>query len=162
MRITSNELHAFARFSTDDRAGTIRGYVGEGEFTSDALNTFGGVGVVRIPELQSLLHYICENGFEHHVAANLSTNRHDGSEMQVLRQPPLLDRRAQVAALCAELGSTIICVAVYYGYNVTGGAVGIGKAVAKTMAVALVLTVVVNALLTQVFWGVNPNLPIQI
>jgi len=56
----------------------------------------------------------------------------------------------------------IVCVAVYYGYNVTGGAVGIGRAVAKTMAVALVLTVVVNALLTQIFWGINPNLPIQI
>ena len=56
----------------------------------------------------------------------------------------------------------IVCVAVYYGYNVTGGAVGIGKAVAKTMALALVITVVVNALLTQVFWGTNPNLPIQI
>jgi L-fucose isomerase-like protein len=28
---------------------------------------------VRIPELQTLLHYICENGFEHHVAANFST-----------------------------------------------------------------------------------------
>ena len=56
----------------------------------------------------------------------------------------------------------IVCVAVYYGYNVTGGAVGIGRAVAKTMATALVLTVVVNALLTQLFWGVNPNLPIQI
>jgi L-fucose isomerase-like protein len=23
--------------------------------------------------MQKLLHYICENGFEHHVAANLST-----------------------------------------------------------------------------------------
>jgi phospholipid/cholesterol/gamma-HCH transport system permease protein len=56
----------------------------------------------------------------------------------------------------------IVCVAVYYGYNVTGGAVGIGRAVAKTMATALVLTVVVNALLTQVFWGNNPNLPIQV
>jgi phospholipid/cholesterol/gamma-HCH transport system permease protein len=54
----------------------------------------------------------------------------------------------------------IVCVAVYYGYNVTGGAVGIGRAVAKTMAVALVVTVVVNALLTQIFWGTNPNLPI--
>jgi phospholipid/cholesterol/gamma-HCH transport system permease protein len=54
----------------------------------------------------------------------------------------------------------IVCVAVYYGYNVTGGAVGIGKAVAKTMATALVVTVVVNALLTQIFWGNNPNLPI--
>ncbi len=56
----------------------------------------------------------------------------------------------------------IVCVAVYYGYNVTGGAVGIGRAVAKTMATALVLTVVVNALLTQIFWGTNPNLPIQV
>jgi primosomal protein N' (replication factor Y) len=31
--------------------------------------------------------------------------------MSVVRQPPLLDRRAQVAALCADTGSTIICVA---------------------------------------------------
>ena len=64
---------SFARFSTDDAAGVIRGYVGEGSFTSDSLNTFGGVGVVQIAELQKLLHYICENGFEHHVAANFST-----------------------------------------------------------------------------------------
>jgi len=54
----------------------------------------------------------------------------------------------------------VICVGVYYGYHVTGGAVGIGRAVAKTMAVSLVLTVVVNAILTQIFWGQNPNLPI--
>jgi L-fucose isomerase-like protein len=64
---------SYARFSTDDTAGVMRGYVGEGSFTSDALNTFGGVGVVQIPEMQKLLHYICENGFEHHVAANFST-----------------------------------------------------------------------------------------
>jgi phospholipid/cholesterol/gamma-HCH transport system permease protein len=55
---------------------------------------------------------------------------------------------------------TIICVAVYYGYHVTGGPVGIGRAVAKTMALSLVLTVVLNAVLTQAFWGTNPNLPI--
>jgi phospholipid/cholesterol/gamma-HCH transport system permease protein len=55
---------------------------------------------------------------------------------------------------------TIICVAVYYGYHVTGGAVGIGRAVAKTMAVSLVMTVVLNAVLTQIFWGQNPNLPL--
>jgi L-fucose isomerase-like protein len=64
---------SFARFSTDDTAGVIRGYVGHGAFTDDPLNTFGGVGVVQIPGLQNLLHYICENGFEHHVAANFST-----------------------------------------------------------------------------------------
>jgi L-fucose isomerase-like protein len=63
---------SFARFSTNDTGGAIRGYVGEGAFTTDSLNTFGGVGVVQIPELQRLLHYICENGFEHHVAANFS------------------------------------------------------------------------------------------
>ena len=64
---------SFARFSTDDTAGVIRGYVGEGAFTNDPLNTFGGAGVVEIPQLQKLLNYICNNGFEHHVAANLST-----------------------------------------------------------------------------------------
>jgi L-fucose isomerase-like protein len=64
---------SFARFSTDDTAGVIRGYVGEGSFTNDSLNTFGGVGVVQIAELQKLLRYICESGFEHHVAANFST-----------------------------------------------------------------------------------------
>jgi L-fucose isomerase-like protein len=63
---------SYARFSTDDQAGKIRGYVGEGRFTDDPLTTFGGAGVVRIPRLQDLLHYICEHGFEHHVAANLS------------------------------------------------------------------------------------------
>jgi L-fucose isomerase-like protein len=63
---------SFARFSTNDLEGTIRGYVGEGEFTDDPLLTFGGAGVVRIPNLQKLLRYICEQGFEHHVAANLA------------------------------------------------------------------------------------------
>jgi L-fucose isomerase-like protein len=63
----------FARISTDDRAGVLRGYVGEGEFTDDPLETFGGAGVVRIPRLQELLRHICENGYEHHVAANLSS-----------------------------------------------------------------------------------------
>lgn len=63
---------SYARFSTDDLTGKIRGYVGEGAFTSDPLETFGGAGVVEIPKLQELLRYICENGFEHHVAANFS------------------------------------------------------------------------------------------
>jgi len=51
----------------------VRGYVGKGAFTNDSLNTFGGAGVVEIPRMQKLLRYICENGFEHHVAANFST-----------------------------------------------------------------------------------------
>jgi L-fucose isomerase-like protein len=64
---------SFARFSTNDASGRIRGYTGEGKFTDDPLETFGGAGVVEIPGLQKLLHYICENGFEHHVAANFSS-----------------------------------------------------------------------------------------
>jgi L-fucose isomerase-like protein len=66
----------FCRFSTDDATGKIRGYVGEGRFTDDPLETFGGAGVVEIQGLQPLLHYICEKGFEHHVAANLSETSH--------------------------------------------------------------------------------------
>src|SRR5438270_1366851 len=54
----------------------------------------------------------------------------------------------------------VISVGLYYGYHVTGGAVGIGRSVAKTMAVSLLLTTVVNAVLTNVFWGHTPNLPI--
>lgn len=63
---------SYARFSTDDFTGKIRGYVGDGEFTNDTLETFGGAGVVRIPRMQDLLRFICERGFEHHVAANLA------------------------------------------------------------------------------------------
>jgi len=64
---------SFARFSTVDTDGVIRGYVGQGRFTDDSLETFGGAGVVEIPDMQKLLNYICRNGFEHHVAANFSS-----------------------------------------------------------------------------------------
>jgi L-fucose isomerase-like protein len=66
------EPMSYVRFSTKDREGRIAGYVGEGRFTDDPLETFGGYGVVQIPRMQDLLQYICRNGFEHHVAANLS------------------------------------------------------------------------------------------
>ena len=63
---------SYARYSTDDRRGVIRGYTGPGKFTDDPLETFGGAGVAEIPQLQKLLRYICREGFEHHVAANFS------------------------------------------------------------------------------------------
>ncbi len=62
----------YCRVSTDDVNGRISVYLGQGELTNDPLTTFGGFGVVRIPKLQKLLRHICENGFEHHVAINLS------------------------------------------------------------------------------------------
>jgi L-fucose isomerase-like protein len=60
----------FARLSTDDVSGAISGYVAEGEIVADMPKTFGGVGIARLSNLQRLLHYICENGYEHHVAVN--------------------------------------------------------------------------------------------
>lgn len=63
---------SYARITTDDRAGRIRTYVGEGEFTDDPLKTFGSRAVVHVPRLQDLMRYICKNGYEHHVAMNAS------------------------------------------------------------------------------------------
>ncbi len=60
----------FCRTATNDSAGIISVYVGEGEFTNDKLDTFGGYGVMKIANLQRLLQYICRMGFEHHVAVN--------------------------------------------------------------------------------------------
>lgn len=62
----------FARITTDDLNGKIRAYIGEGVFTDDELDTFGTKAVVRVPELQKLLQYVCKNGFEHHVAMSAS------------------------------------------------------------------------------------------
>jgi L-fucose isomerase-like protein len=56
--------------STDDVQGKLVAYIGEGVFTNDPLSTFGGYGVVKIPRMQELLAYICNNGFEHHVSIN--------------------------------------------------------------------------------------------
>jgi L-fucose isomerase-like protein len=62
----------YCRVSTDDLRGKLRAYCGEGEITSDKLQSFGGYGVVKIPGLQALLQYVCKHGYEHHVAVNRS------------------------------------------------------------------------------------------
>ena len=63
----------FARVSTDDVNGLIRTYTGEGQLTDDPLDTFGHRAVAQVPNLQSLMHYICKNGFEHHVAMTMGS-----------------------------------------------------------------------------------------
>jgi L-fucose isomerase-like protein len=62
----------YARFTTDDTNGVIRGYAGQGTLTNDSLETFGQRAVAKIPRLQSLLRHVCLEGFEHHVAVNPS------------------------------------------------------------------------------------------
>ena len=58
----------YLKVSTDDRHGKIKCYLGEGRFTADPLDTFGGVAVCEVPNLNGLMHYLTKNGFEHHVA----------------------------------------------------------------------------------------------
>jgi len=70
-RVRENPF-TYLRISTDDLKGTLTAYVGEGQFTNDPLDTFGGFGVVQVPRFQDLLAYICDNGFEHHVSINQS------------------------------------------------------------------------------------------
>lgn len=60
------------RIETDDLLGEIKAIIAEGIYTEDRLNTFGGYGVVNIPNLQLLLKKLCYGGFAHHVAATLN------------------------------------------------------------------------------------------
>jgi L-fucose isomerase-like protein len=62
----------FGRVTTADADGAIRCYVGEGELTNDELNTFGTRAVASVPQLQKLLRYVCQRGFEHHVVMTQS------------------------------------------------------------------------------------------
>jgi phospholipid/cholesterol/gamma-HCH transport system permease protein len=54
----------------------------------------------------------------------------------------------------------IVISSLYYGYRASGGPVGVGAATARSMMVALVLTMVLNEGFTYFFWGVNPSIPV--
>ena len=58
----------YLRISTDDRRGRVKAYLGEGRFTDDPFGMDGGIAVCHVPRLRALLGYMCQNGFEHHVA----------------------------------------------------------------------------------------------
>jgi phospholipid/cholesterol/gamma-HCH transport system permease protein len=58
------------------------------------------------------------------------------------------------------IATAIVLVGCYYGYNASGGPVGVGTATAKSMVLNLVLIHLVAMLGTQVFWGLNPRAPI--
>lgn len=62
----------YAKITTDDVNGKIKMYIGEGEFLDDKLESFGGLALCKIPNLQGLMDYMCNNGFEHHVAMSRS------------------------------------------------------------------------------------------
>ncbi|ROU03203.1 L-fucose/L-arabinose isomerase family protein [Histidinibacterium lentulum] len=66
-KVKAGEMTYF-RLSTDDRAGTIKSYLGEGEFTDDPFGMDGGIAVTRVKDLRRLMRFVTRNGFEHHVA----------------------------------------------------------------------------------------------
>lgn len=58
------------------------------------------------------------------------------------------------------MSTAIVLVGCYYGYNASGGPVGVGTATAKSMVLNIVLVHLIGMLGTQVFWGANPRAPI--
>jgi phospholipid/cholesterol/gamma-HCH transport system permease protein len=58
------------------------------------------------------------------------------------------------------IATAIVLVGCYYGYNASGGPVGVGTATAKSMVLNLVLIHLIAMLGTQFFWGANPRAPI--
>ncbi|MFX1447915.1 MAG: L-fucose/L-arabinose isomerase family protein [Promethearchaeota archaeon] len=60
------------RIETDDLYGEIKALLVEGEYTEDPLETYGGFGVIEIPNLENVLKILCKEGFAHHIAASLN------------------------------------------------------------------------------------------
>jgi len=58
------------------------------------------------------------------------------------------------------MATVIVLVGCYYGYNASGGPVGVGTATAKSMALNLVAVNLIGMLGSQIFWGANPRAPI--
>ena len=58
------------------------------------------------------------------------------------------------------MATVIVLVCVYYGYNVTGGPVGVGKATAQSMVANIIGIHLIGMVGTQLFWGSNPRSPI--
>ncbi len=58
------------------------------------------------------------------------------------------------------MATVIVLVGCYYGYNASGGPVGVGTATAKSMLVNIVMVHLIGMMGTLIFWGANPRAPI--
>jgi phospholipid/cholesterol/gamma-HCH transport system permease protein len=58
------------------------------------------------------------------------------------------------------MATVVVLVGCYYGYNASGGPVGVGTATAKSMVLNTVMVHLVGMVGTQIFWGSNPRAPI--
>jgi phospholipid/cholesterol/gamma-HCH transport system permease protein len=59
-----------------------------------------------------------------------------------------------------SMAIVIVLVGCYYGFNASGGPVGVGTATAKSMVLNIVAVHLIGMLGTQLFWGANPRAPI--
>ena len=66
-KVQPGEMTYF-RLSSDDRNGTLKAYLGEGAFTDDPFGMDGGIAVTKVKDLRTLMRFVTQNGFEHHVA----------------------------------------------------------------------------------------------
>ena len=66
-KVKSGDM-TFFRVSSDDRAGTLKTYLGQGAFTDDPFPMDGGIAVTHVTNLRKLMRFVTQNGFEHHVA----------------------------------------------------------------------------------------------
>lgn len=58
----------YFRVSSDDTAGRLKAYLGQGDFTDDPYGMDGGIAVCEVPNLRRLMGFVTQQGFEHHVA----------------------------------------------------------------------------------------------
>jgi len=58
------------------------------------------------------------------------------------------------------MATWVVLVGCYYGYNASGGPVGVGRATAQAMAANILGVIAISMLGTALFWGANPGLPI--
>jgi L-fucose isomerase-like protein len=58
----------YFRLSSDDGAGMLKCYLGQGEFTDAPFGMDGGIAVTQVQGLRRLMRFVTQNGFEHHVA----------------------------------------------------------------------------------------------
>ncbi|MGI8863820.1 MAG: ABC transporter permease [Solirubrobacteraceae bacterium] len=61
---------------------------------------------------------------------------------------------------CMAMATFIVLVCIYYGYHVSGGPVGVGKATAQSMVANILGIHVIGMVGTQLFWGSNAHAPI--
>ena len=66
-KVKPGEMTYF-RLSSDDSRGTLKCYLGEGEFTDHPFPMDGGIATTRVAGLRKLMKFVTQNGFEHHVA----------------------------------------------------------------------------------------------